>query len=1310
MKRCVGSGTGSGLLLGLVFLLNLGFVAPKSTRADIHVWDGGGANDFWMTAANWNPNIAPAPGDDLEFSGGVPVLNTNNYAAGSVFGNITFSASGYVIRGNALTLTNGITLLGPLGPVAFHPDVTLAADQTFVLSRLNSSLDLYGTLNLNGFTPTFFMAGTGNVFGVAMGVGGLIQTSGRLAVHADNTWSGSATLDGGTFLVNGANPSLNANVNAGAVLGGTGSVRRIISVGGTVAPGGESAGNLNVIATTSFDLNTDFVIELNGLAPGTQHDRLITPAITLGGAALQISIGYPIVVGHSFTIINVTGGSPVTGTFGGLAEGALFIGDSMQFQITYTGGTGNDVVITAIAQQSTGVTRTWDGGGPNNLWTTAANWVGDVAPESGDSLVFPAAAAQLNNVNDYPNGIGFNQIQITSAGYNITGNAVDLISVGIVHAGYAAGSSTLGLDIRLVNFATVVNFFAGNPLLILSGDIDLGPHNLSFVCEGPITVSGVISGTGGIFKGKNPALQLSGAAPNTFTGPANILGLCELNKSPGVAAITGPLLIGNDFGATSELRLLADEQISNTSTTTVFSTSIFNLNGFDETIHWLCLTNGVVTTMGGVLTVLGGVETKPSSLISSIAGNLALGGAGNHSFTIPDGVAANDLDVSAVLSGNAAANLVKTGAGQMRLFGASPNTLAGAVMVSQGTLALSKNVNVTAIAGPLVVGNSAGGINADKVRLLVDHQISDIAPVTITSSGQLDLNNQDDAIGPLTMTAGSIITGTGLLTLAGDVDVNVGATPSLVDGRLSLGPAAARFFDIVSGATMEIGAVISGGPALTMVKTNRGELIIVNSNLFSSIVNVAGGTLTVTTNGALGNSTGNTRLTGGRLKLVDVAINTDQLVVDIGSFEGDGAGAWNGSVVLNGNLTVLANTAASDLVIFTGLMSGAGGFTKAGEGLFRIRGSVPNTFTGTNRIISGLVELYSLNVVAVPGPLIIGDGAGLPGSAEASYGGHDQIGNSAPVMILSDGLLDLTGWTDTIGSLEGVGNVVLQGGTLTIGGNNASTLFAGLLTDGVVAGNVVKVGSGILTLAGNNTYTGNTTVNGGTLLVNGQQPGSPTTVQAGAILGGIGTVGAVTVQPAGALAPGASPGILNTAGAVVFQNSTARFLVELNGTTPGISYDQLHPTAGINLGNSSLGLLLGFTPAISNAFTIINKSGFLPVNSIFNGLAEGSTFAAGGLLFHITYTGGTGNDVVVMRVPAPASKLTSISPSPSGEMQITGDGFPGLTYTLEASTNLAPPIVWTTIATPQADNAGIYKVIDADSLIHSMRFYRAVSP
>src|SRR5438128_8037328 len=69
---------------------------------------------------------------------------------------------------------------------------------------------------------------------------------------------------------------------------------------------------------------------------------------------------------------------------------------------------------------------TWDGGGADNFWTTAVNWVGDIAPVAGDVLVFPAGAAQPINVNDFAAGTTFTSLSVMDAGYSISGNAIAL--------------------------------------------------------------------------------------------------------------------------------------------------------------------------------------------------------------------------------------------------------------------------------------------------------------------------------------------------------------------------------------------------------------------------------------------------------------------------------------------------------------------------------------------------------------------------------------------------------------------------------------------------------------------------------------------------------------------------------------------------------------------------------------------------------------------------------------------------------------------------------------------------------------------
>ena len=135
------------------------------------------------------------------------------------------------------------------------------------------------------------------------------------------------------------------------ILGGSGTVGIIDnSLGGVVSPG-SSPGILTSSNVVFSGASSDFTVELAGPAAGSGYDQLnVRGTNTLGGATLNVTAGFGLsnapAAGDTFTILNNDAAEAITGTFAGLANGATFTADSLNFRINYNGGTGNDVVLT----------------------------------------------------------------------------------------------------------------------------------------------------------------------------------------------------------------------------------------------------------------------------------------------------------------------------------------------------------------------------------------------------------------------------------------------------------------------------------------------------------------------------------------------------------------------------------------------------------------------------------------------------------------------------------------------------------------------------------------------------------------------------------------------------------------------------------------------------------------------------------------------------------------------------------------------------------------------------------------------------
>ena len=137
-------------------------------------------------------------------------------------------------------------------------------------------------------------------------------------------------------------------------------------------------------------------------------------------------------------------------------------------------------------------TKTWDGGGADANWTTAANWSTDVAPVAGDDLVFPAAAAQQSNNNNFFLFTSFHSITVEGGTYTFGGNLIRLTNGLTV----SSGTQTFNLAITLSGAQT---FFADTGATATIVILSVGSSALTIDGAGIVGI-GLISGSGSIIK------------------------------------------------------------------------------------------------------------------------------------------------------------------------------------------------------------------------------------------------------------------------------------------------------------------------------------------------------------------------------------------------------------------------------------------------------------------------------------------------------------------------------------------------------------------------------------------------------------------------------------------------------------------------------------------------------------------------------------------------------------------------------------------------------------------------------------------
>ena len=963
-------------------------------------------------------------------------------------GSSNLSLTGASALTGSVTLDDGTaTLSGASGALASASSVTLNAGSTLHLDNSASSVtDRLGdstAVTLSGGTFGFTAASAGSSESVgALSAGAGLST---IAVHQTGvgaailTFSGVGSIDpdatvdftstGGPLGISATGPQIYIGGLSTGFIGGwavVGSDFAEYDAFGVRALGGYYTGsdgiNVNVptenVILTSASPSTAFTLTNAGTTTDQSlllGDVALVDLNTSATRTLNLASGGLLKVSATETVISGDGRL----TAGNTTNGTLFV------TVQSTGS----LTVDSVILNNSGTDSTYGNAGDGVVKLTKAG----------------AGQLVLNAANLHTGGTQLDAGTLTLGHDSAAGTGTLTLVGGTLQA--ASGNRTLANAVTLGGNVTFAS--PDSSTFTFTGSATLsGNRTLTFSTD--TTFSGVISETGGaraLTKNGSATLTLAGGSANTYTGLTTVnAGTLQLGKSSG-NAIAGGLVIGDASGSDT-VRLLASNQISDTSAVTVRTGGLLDLNGFDDTIGALTIAGGsAVTTgagtltLGGNVTYSGVITTDPATL----SGQLALGAA-TRTFTIPTTVATTGVDVSAVISGTG--GFTKSGAGTLAFSAA--NTYSGATTVSAGTL-----------------------------RTDVANAISASSAVVLSSGATLDLNSHAQSVGSLSG-AGFVVLGSA--TLASGAD-NTSTTYS---------------------------GTISGTGGLT--KNGTGTLIFDTAHTFTGAVMIDAGTLRLENASSLGTTAGGVSVSSGATLALDggLAIGAESLALSGTLQSVSGANSYAGAVTLSGAATLSVDS--DSLTLSGGLSSTGGFTQTGAGTLFlsaanTFDGAVVVSAgtlhlahaSGLGSATGGTSVASGATLVLDGGITVAGEALTLSGTGVSSAGALRSLSgaNSATGPVTLAAATTIATDADSLllsGSFANAGFAVTFAST-------GDTTVSGAISG---SGNLVKTDTGTLTLSGANTYSGATTVSNGTLLASNNSAlgstSSGTTISSGATL------------------------------------------------------------------------------------------------------------------------------------------------------------------------------------------------------------------
>jgi len=1077
--------------------------------------------------------------------------------------------------------------------------------------------------------------------------------------------------------VDAASSGDTVHIQAGTYTGSVSTAGKII----TLSPG-DSPGQVTLIGNLTLDSNDFLTMEILGTSAATQYDNfIVTGTVTLNNATLNATRGlFAPSVGNSFTLVDNDAADPISGTFAGLAEGATLTLNNIPFTISYTGGSGNDVVLTVAAPTTVWVNDTWleqtnvmggtlgtveygdivnsdTGALPsdtfvNNLvfgYNAFATLIGGVAAVTAGGTVNVLAGTYTEGPQVY---IGKNLVIDGQSSASVTINAgADTGNIGdargwfLVDAGYDVDISDVTLDgdgfkvwqaIRDKGTGTINNVvfndiqyeasgpsYNGTAIAAFGGVGALDITNSTFTNIGREGVLYYGAGTTGTFSGNtytgkgagdwlDYAVEIGAGAQvnisaNTITNNLGVSSF-DLSESAGIlittfygggsqATIQNNFITGNSTGVavgydnfdTSIATIFNNDLSGNTIGVSQTGTAIADASG-----NWFGVTSGVAVAA----LIAGSVDYTPWFDVGADTSG-APGFQGDFSYLHVDD---NSLQVGPIGRIQEGINLLANGllTGGLRTVEAEAGTYAENVNINKPMTLLGQGStpadSVISVTSGNAVTIAASSVTIEDFR---------VAGTGATNGIYIDSATSNDSLTNVVATGHNY--GFEIHNAAVVTTLNLDQV-SLINNNVGLRVATTGK---VSGLSVNNGTFDNNNFGWD-IEANSGSSL--NQNDFTNVVFTGASTFSNNVfKGLYAEKLNNANLSG---------------ITAIGS--GTGASSPSG-IDLNLKYGTYTGIALANVTLTnngTGSATGTGLAIKGrNDAPYNVNPATVSGVSLTNVAIDGSpIDLSignSVTGLTFSGVQLLGAGAGLVyyvtavdsiNLANTSFAGTlaSYIGNA------SANPIDATTGATFGGFNTGVGPVA----------PNLTTYFSieNKIVDAIdVPGlGLVRLNTGDVFVTPNSFYVpGGTTTPSIQRAVNAAVSGDVVHIQTGTYTGNV-----TTTLKSVTLSPGSSPGQVTLNGDLTL-DSDDFVAAEFNGVNPATQYDNFIINGAVTLGSATLQSTAGYTPSFGSTFTLVNNDGADPVVGTFAGLPEGSIINLGGSPFTLSYTGGTGNDIVL---------------------------------------------------------------------------------